>query len=129
VVELRAQAVFLLAQFGGELGAEVFCFEYLANIDFRIADGLLRATFDPVDGLLQRGGLEHPVAGDQLAGFCKRAIGDAALAVLETNPCALAAWLQALAAEQYAGIGQVFVVAAHRRENVFAGHLASFGIT
>src|SRR4051794_12794969 len=78
--ELRALALFLLAQFGRELGAEILRLVHLAQLDFAVAllEGA-RAALEPLQRFFFRFALPQPEAGDQLLGLGKRAVDDAAL--------------------------------------------------
>src|SRR5712671_4105860 len=60
----RAQPLFVLPEFGLELGTEVVRFEDLANLDLEAV--LEGGPLQPLDGLTQRLHLPHPESGDQL---------------------------------------------------------------
>ena len=49
LLDLLADPLFLLAEFGGEFGAEVVGFEDWADFDFGSAEG---AAFEPFDGFV-----------------------------------------------------------------------------
>src|SRR5436190_22160149 len=76
--DLLADAVFLLAEFGGEFGAEVFGFEDGADFDFGSA--VEGSAFQPFQGFVHRSHLPEPEAGDQLFGVGEGAVGDGGLA-------------------------------------------------
>jgi hypothetical protein len=65
LLDLCAQAFFLLAQFRRELRAKILAFEERPNLDFRLGAGHRVGTaLDPLDRLLLRLHLPQPEAGD-----------------------------------------------------------------
>src|SRR5689334_14454689 len=52
-LDLGAEALLLLAQLRGELGAEVLRLEDLANLDLRFALHRIRAALDPLNALFE----------------------------------------------------------------------------
>src|SRR5688572_12767706 len=126
---LGAHARFLLAQLRRELRAEVLALEDLADLDLGLGAGhRVGATLDPLDGLFLRLHLPQPVAGDQLFGLGEWAVDDGAPVAREPHARALAAWLQPFTAEEDAGVDQVLVVLAHRRQQLLARQLAGFRV-
>src|SRR3569832_2178656 len=72
---LRAQPLFLLAQFGRELGAEIGGIEHLANFDHRFLAGhRIGTALDPFDRLVLRLALPQPEARDQLLRLGERSV-------------------------------------------------------
>src|SRR5204862_299917 len=87
---LGAQALFLLAQFRRELGAEVLGLEHLANLDLGLAARhRVGAALDPLDRLFLRLHLPEPEAGDQFLRLGERADGDNAPIDRDAHPHAL----------------------------------------
>jgi hypothetical protein len=84
-LDLIAQAFFLRPQLRRELGAEVFRFEDLADLDLRFGSRRVGATLDPIDRLLLRLALPDPEAGDQLLRLGKRTVGDDSLGCPRTS--------------------------------------------
>src|SRR6266487_1781155 len=72
--DLRAQALLLLLQLRGELGAEVLGLEDLADLDVAVLREGVGAALDPRDRLLLRLYLPEPEAGDQLLRLGERAV-------------------------------------------------------
>src|SRR5439155_24907906 len=73
LLNLAPQPVFLLAQFGRELGAEVRRLEHLADLDLGVLE---RGALEPLDRLLLRLALPQPEAGDQFLRLGERAVDD-----------------------------------------------------
>src|SRR5262249_41332275 len=69
--DLRAQAVFLLTQFGREFGTEVLRLKYLADFDHTVLVVWVGAALDPLDRLFPGLDVPHPEARDQFLGFRK----------------------------------------------------------
>ncbi len=67
---LRAQALFLLAQFGREGLAEIFGRKNLTNLDLVPVEQ--RRALHPGDRVIQRRGVDEPEAGDEVAAQCER---------------------------------------------------------
>src|SRR5687768_2535995 len=63
---LRAQALLLLAELGGHRVAEVLGLEHRTDLDDAVLVVAVRDALDPLDRLLERLPLPHPVAGEQL---------------------------------------------------------------
>src|SRR5258707_119338 len=77
---LRADPVFLLAQLGRDLRAEVVGLEHLPDLDLRFALGeRIGAALDPFDRLFLRLDLKDPEAGDQLFCLRERSVDDGSL--------------------------------------------------
>src|SRR5260370_27836983 len=72
---LRAQAFFLLAQFGRQRLAEILRRKRLA--DFDLGAAVERRALHPADRFVERFGLDQPEAGDQIAGEVERPPADA----------------------------------------------------
>src|SRR5262245_54825160 len=72
LLDLGAEAVLLLAQFGRELGAEVGGLE--DGADFDLGPAVERGTLQPRDRLVHRLDLPQPEAGDQLLGLGERPV-------------------------------------------------------
>src|SRR5438445_3686358 len=129
VCDLRAQTLFLLAQFGGELVAEILGLEHLADFELRFA--LLErigATLGPLDGFFERLALPQPETRDKFLGFGERTVDDGALVAKEGHARALRARMQALAGEHHTRVDQILVELAHRGQEFFAWHRAGFGL-
>ena len=84
---LRPQPFFLLAQFRGEGFAEILGRKHLANFD--LVAGAERSALHPVDGFIQRLGVDQPEACDEIAGEAERPAADAALPASVLDPRAL----------------------------------------
>src|SRR5690348_2278525 len=109
-VDLRAQALFLLAKLGRELGAEILGFEDLADLDLgRLALERRGAALHPLDGLVERLDLDDPEARDELLRLGERTVDDRALAVIEADARALRARLQAFARKHDARLDELLV--------------------
>src|SRR5438046_4627249 len=126
--DLRAQALLLLPQLGGELGAEVLRLEDLADLDLGILPHRIGAALDPFDRLFLRLHLPDPEAGDQLLGLGEGPVDDGALGSREPDARALRARVQALAREHHAGLHQLLVELPHRGEELLVGHHPGFRI-
>src|SRR3979409_1972917 len=83
---LLAQPHVGLAQLRRQLLAEVVGLEDLAQLDLDAA--VERRALEPLDCLLARRALPHPVAGDDLLGLGERTVDDGALAAVEADLCA-----------------------------------------
>src|SRR5689334_2088797 len=77
---LRAQARVMLAQFGREGFAKIFCSENLA--DFDLGAGAERCALHPLDGIIERFGVDQPEATDEFARKRERPFGRTALPAL-----------------------------------------------
>src|SRR5262249_14827119 len=91
-----AELPLLLDDLGGGLG-EVGRFEHLADLDLAVLLVGLRASPHPLDGLLLRLHLDHPVAREELLRLGKRAVHHGALAARELDARSLRARLEASA--------------------------------
>src|SRR5438552_234589 len=89
-----------LAQLRRQLLAEVVGLEDLAQLDLDPA--VERRSLEPLDRLVARRALPHPVARDDLLGLGERAVDDGALAAVEADLCALGGRVQALAGQHHA---------------------------
>src|SRR3712207_3551072 len=127
-LDLRAEAVLLLAQLGGELLAEVLGLEDRAQLEEGLALHRVRAALGPLDGLLHRPDLPQPEPGDELLGLGERAVDGAAVAAGEAHAGALGARRQPLAGQHAARLDELLVVVAHGLEQVGRRHLAGFAL-
>jgi hypothetical protein len=85
LLDVRAEPLFLCAEFWGELGGEVLGFEDLSNLDLGLfARHRIGTALHPLDGFLQRCALPEPEAGDQLLSLGERTSDDGALLTRET---------------------------------------------
>src|SRR6266567_3631779 len=98
----RAHPLFVLPEFGLELGTEVVRFEDLANLE--------------------------PEAGDQLLRLGERPVDHGPLTSGEPDTRALRARLQPLRREQHAGFRQLFIELPHRGEGFFVGEDPGLGV-
>src|SRR2546428_4316178 len=109
---------------------EIVELEVLAHLD--LADGAvdrrIGEALGPLDRFLARLDVDHGVAGHQLLRFGERAVDEAALFTVVLDPPALAAALQPGGVDQDAGLGELFVIGAHLREQAFRRHLARLGV-
>src|SRR5215475_9893197 len=69
--------------------AEVLKLKHLADLDLALPLVRVGAAFDQLDRFLLGLDLEDPVAGDQLLGFCERAVDHGALVTREPDTRAL----------------------------------------
>src|SRR5713226_584365 len=92
LVDLLAQALFLLSELRGEFGAKVLRLEDLANLN--LGSAVERGAFEPLDRLVHRPDLPQPKARDQLFGFGEGAVDHGALGAREADALALRAGLQ-----------------------------------
>src|ERR1044071_9212693 len=128
LLDLRAEALLLLAEFGRDRRAEVRSLEDRANLylrDFAVAGVALVGggdALDPLDGLLQRAHLPEPEARDHLLRLGEGAVDDGLTTALEPDPLAFGAGAQPLAREHHAGLDQLLVELAHIRQHLPAGH-------
>src|SRR6266540_3312066 len=120
--DLRAQALLLLPQLGGELCAEILRLEHLADLDLGILPHRTRAALDPFDRLFLRLHLPYPEASDQLLGLGEGPVDDGALGSREPDARALRARVQPFAREHHAGLHQLLVELPHRGEELLVGH-------
>src|SRR6185369_274423 len=126
--DLRAQALFLLAQLGRELRTEVLRLEHLADLDLGLPRHGVGAALHPLDRLLLRLDLPDPESGDELLRLRERAVDHAALRAGEPHARAFRARMKSLAGEHDAGFHQLFVELAHLREQFLARHDARLGV-
>src|SRR5881296_3681450 len=122
----RAQPLFVLPEFGLELGTEVVRFEDLANLDLEAV--IERRTLEPLDRLFFGLHLPQPEAGDQLLRLGERPVDHGPLASREPDTRALRARLQPLRREQHAGFRQLFIELPHRGEGFFVGEDSGLGV-
>src|SRR5260221_9545875 len=94
---LRAEALFLFAQFGRQHLAEIVGIKDLPDFDFSSA--VERRALHPRDRLIQRLGLDQQEAGDEIAGSAEGTIGKGALLAGIFDAGALLARMQALAVQ------------------------------
>src|SRR6266571_4206680 len=126
--DLRAQALLLLPQLGGELGAEVLRLEHLADLDLGILPHRIGAALDPFDRFFLRLHLPYPETRDQLLGLGEGPVDHGTLRSREPDARALRARVQPLAREHHAGFHQLFVELPHRGEEFFVRHHARFRV-
>src|SRR5688572_63800 len=123
--DLLAQALLLRARLGGELVAEVAGLEDRTDLDLALAHVRVRAALDPLDRLRHRLDLPKPVAGEELLRLGEGTVDDRPLRTREAHALALRARVQALAlAQHHAGLDQLLVEVAHRREELLGRHHA-----
>ena len=126
-LDLLADAGLLLAQLRREGLAEVVVLADPPDLELESARRAAeRSLLDPLDRLLARVDLEQPPPGDQLLALGERAVDHARPVAVEADLEALRARRQALAADHHAGLGQLLVVATHRREHLrhrLGGHV------
>ena len=75
----RRDAIFLCAQFGCELCAEIFGLENLPDLDFGFSRVRIRAALEPVNCFLEGIQLPNPEARNEFLGFREWAIDHRAL--------------------------------------------------
>src|SRR5438309_1672685 len=124
---LTGNARFLGPHFGGQVGAEIICFEHLPNLDlFAAAEG---SALEPLDCFVARFALPQPEAGDQLFRLRERSIDDRLLAAgSEFHAHAFRRRLQSFTGEHHAGFDELFVEPGHLGENFLIRKRSSFGI-
>src|SRR3989442_9933509 len=122
----RAQSLFVLPEFGLELGTEVVRFKDLANLDLEAV--IERRTLEPLDRLFFGLHLPQPEAGDQLLRLGERPVDHGPLGSREPDTRALRARLQPLRREQHAGFRQLFIELPHRGEGFFVVEDAGLGV-
>src|SRR5580658_281630 len=126
--DVLAHARFLRPQLRCRVVAEILGLEHTPDLDFLVAPGKRRAP-DPLHRLGERLHLPQPEAGDEFLGFGERPVAhDALAAAAEFYAHAALAGVQPLGRQQYAGLHQLLVEAAHFGEDLFAGQHATFGI-
>src|SRR5690606_37415449 len=87
-----AHAVFPVAEFRGERGAEVVGFEDLP--DLKLDAAIERRLLEPLDDFVLGTGLHDPEARDKLLRFGEWAIDDGLLPTFEPDLCALRCWVE-----------------------------------
>src|SRR4051812_35653865 len=115
---LCPQAVLLLAQLRGERLAEVLRLEHGAHFQLGLTFRWLRAAPGPLHRLLHRLDLPDPEPGDQLLRLSEGAVDHARFAAGELDLLALRAGLDTLGCDQDAGLNQLLIVVAHRRQQL-----------
>ena len=90
--------------------------------------GRVRHAPDPLDRLVERLHLPHPVAREELLGLGERAVDHLALAARERHPHALRARVQAIPSQHHAGLDELLVEVAHLREQLLARHHAGLAL-
>src|SRR3954468_20974469 len=124
--DLRAQPLFLRAELGRELLAEVLGLEDRPDFDFRPAAE--RCALQPLDRFVHRLDVPQPEAGDQLLRFGERSVDHRAFGTGEPDALAPRTWMQPFARLHHAGIHELLVVLAHRRQDFLVRHLAGLGL-
>ncbi len=81
-----------------------------------------RRALGPLDGFFLRLDLDHPVAADAFLGFGEWTVGDLGLAAVVADAHAGGRRLQAVEAEQDAGLGEVLVVFHHLADGLGVRH-------
>src|SRR5690606_36983568 len=94
VVQLRAQAVFLLADLRGVVLAEVLRLEARPDLDLGFSRHWIRAAAHPFQRLVHRPHLPDPVAGNQLLRLGEGTIDDGAGTSREAHALAAGGGLQ-----------------------------------
>src|SRR5882724_2598109 len=122
----RAQPLFVLPEFGLELGTEVVRFEDLANLDLEAV--IERRTLEPLDRLFFGLHLPQPETGDQLLRLGEGPVGHGPLVSRKFDTRALRARLQPLRREQHAGFRQLFIELPHQGEGFFVGEDPGLGV-
>src|ERR1700733_8154789 len=112
---LLAQALLLLLELGSQLGAEVFRFKNLANLNFGLPCMRARAALNPLDSLFHGPHLPEPETGNQLLGLGEGPVNHGALLSREPDTLAFRAGLEPVGGEQHARFDQVFVEPPHVR--------------
>src|SRR5882724_13554700 len=102
---LGAQARLVLAQFRRQRLAKILRRENLADLDLGAA--VERGALHPVDGFIQRCGLDQPEAGDEVVGEVKWPASRRALSAGIFDARASRARMQALACLHDAGLDHV----------------------
>src|SRR5690606_1781501 len=123
---LRLEALPVLRELRRERFAEVLGLEHRPDLDLRFLAHRIRATLDPVDGLLQGADLPDPVARHQLLRFRKGSVDDGAVLPGEAHTHALRAGPQPVAVPHDPCFHQFLVVGHHLRDQLCARHLAGF---
>src|SRR6185436_3013309 len=82
-LDLGREPLFLRAQLGRELVAEIRGLEQRAQLQRGLLAGRVRATLRPLERFLERLHLPDPEPGDQLLGLGERAVHDRALLARE----------------------------------------------
>src|SRR3954447_8589778 len=123
---LRPEALLLLPELGGELRAEVLRLEDLPQFD--LGPAVERRPLQPLDRFLPGGDLPDPEARNQLLALSERAVDDGPARAREPDACALGGRVQSLAGQHDAGIDELFVVLAHRSEQLLARHDARLAV-
>src|SRR3954468_12112691 len=93
--DLRAQPLFLRAELGRELLAEVLGLEDRPDFDFRPAAE--RCALQPLDRFVHRLDVPQPEAGDQLLRFSERSVDHRAFGTGEPDALAPRTWMQPFA--------------------------------
>src|SRR4051812_30805859 len=126
LADLRAQPLFLRTELGRELLAEVLGLEDRPDFDFRPAAE--RCALQPLDRFVHRLDVPQPEAGDQLLRFSERSVDHRAFGTGEPDALAPRTWMQPFARLHHAGIHELLVVLAHRRQDFLVRHLAGLGL-
>src|SRR6185369_879663 len=125
---LGAQTLFLFAEFGREVLAEIFSFKDLADLDFRLlARHGIGATLQPTNGLLQRIALPDPEAGDPLLDFRERSRDHRPIVTRELDARSFRGGLQSLPGKHDTRLDQFLIKFAHLGEKLPAWHNAGLG--
>src|SRR5436309_2807396 len=111
LLDLGAHALFLLPQFGRELGPEVTGLEHRPDLD--LGPAVEGRPLEPLDRLVDRLDLPQPVAGDQLLRLGARPVEDRAPAPGEPYALAPGAGVQPVARPLHARLAPVFAALAH----------------
>src|SRR5690242_19323274 len=126
---LLPQPRLALAELGRELLAEVLGLEHGPELDLAVGRAFGTGNaLDPLDRLVERLHLPHPVAGHELLRLRERAVDHRALVAREADPRALRARVQALAGQHHAGLDELLVEGRHLGQELLARHLARLAL-
>src|SRR5262245_1710228 len=118
---LRADALLLLAELGGERGTEVLRLEHLANLHLGVLEG---GPLEPFDRLFPRLHLPQPEAGDQLLRLGERSVDHRPLSPGELDAHPLRTRVQPLAGEHDTRLHQLLVELPHLGQDLRIGENA-----
>src|SRR5207248_3597213 len=114
---LLAQSLFLRANLGREVFAEILRLENLSQLDFSSA--VERSALQPFDRFFLRLHLPEPESSDQLFRFGEWSVSHRALISLELDAHALRARLKSFTREHHASVYELLIELRHLREDLF----------
>src|SRR5207248_2381224 len=125
---LCAQPLLPLTQLGRELLSEVVGLEHRTDLHHAMLARRIGDPPHPLDRLLHRPNLPHPVAGKELLGLCERAIDHLALGARELDAHALRTRMKTLPGEHHPGLDELLVEGRHLLEQLLARHFSRLAL-